>query len=63
MSNESHLKDHYVARVVELTNDNKRLIKKLGEARRKLNNSRFYAVLAFSAGYAIATILGMALPR
>lgn len=63
MSNESHLKDWYVAQVVELTNDNKRLINKLGEAQGKVNRWRFYAVLAFSAGYAIATILGMALPR
>ena len=62
MSEEAHLKDWYVAQVVVLTNENRRLINELHESRKRLSRSYYYPAVWFAIGYSLACILWRAFP-
>jgi hypothetical protein len=62
MSGESHLKDWYVAQVVVLDNENKRLKRELEECRMKASRTWYSPPLFFAIGYFLACILSALKP-
>ncbi len=57
MSEEAHLKDWYVARVVVLENENRRLANETAFWRRKANGIGTHPAVWFAIGYFLCCIL------
>jgi hypothetical protein len=57
VSENTHVKDWYVARVVELTNENKRLTKELEVYKHKIDNMAYNPALYFAAGVFVYQII------
>ena len=62
MSGESHLKDWYVAQVVVLDNENKRLRREKDACMEKLSRTWYQPPMWFAIGYFLACILSALKP-
>jgi hypothetical protein len=54
---QTHTKDWYVAQVVMLTNENKRLTRELDACREKMSRTWYHPSLWFAIGYFLACIM------
>jgi hypothetical protein len=57
MSEQTHVKDWYVAQWVMLTNENKRLTRELAYRGEQLRSRSYHTPLAFVVGYFLACIM------